>query len=52
MTRKTRKYCEISEIFARFAILTKFMSIDFELGNYKEHHEIQLLGEFCEFFTG
>ena len=29
MTWKTRKYREISEIFARFAILTKFLSIEF-----------------------
>ena len=29
MTWKTRKYREISEIFARFAILSKFLSIEF-----------------------
>ena len=29
MTWKTRKYREISEIFARFAILTKFLSKEF-----------------------
>ena len=29
MTWKTRKFREISEIFARFAILTKFLSIEF-----------------------
>ena len=28
MSWKTRKYREISEIFARFAILTKFLSIE------------------------
>ena len=29
MTWNTMKYREISEIFARFAILTKFLSIEF-----------------------
>ena len=49
MTWKTRKYREISEIFARFAILTKFLSIEF-LQTW-QHHKTQLLGEFCEIST-
>ena len=52
MTWNTRKYQEISEIFARFAILTKFLSMEFlqkfKLSNYQEHHETQLSGEFYE----
>ena len=52
MTWKTRKYREISEIFARFAILTKFLSIEFlqtwQLSKTSYDTMIQLLGEFCE----